>query len=348
MNDNDAERADHPPRWLHWVTRISLAVGIAALIATVWFVGFDTILTYLKAIGWFFIVLIAIEMISSVLDGTAIYFMAHGKGRPSWRESVVAQIVGRGVNSVTPGGNLGEALKIGLLSKRCPARRIVAAVMYVLLVGVVLSFAVIAIGTAATAFLFDVPPVWVVALLVGALASAGVAVAIIVLLRRGMLSTFSNLLARLRVISHARRDQWNKTLSEVDARLRGADDGDFRRRAIACVAISQLLQKGLAYVTILVAGYAMSPGQFLALLSAGVLLQWFSAIVPLGLGLAEGGNTALFMLIGAPPGLGLTLALARRVNQVVFAAVGFVVLAADRLGIRMRGRLARRLAAARQ
>src|SRR5262245_28577518 len=62
------------PRWITWVTRISLLLGVAALIATVWIVGPDTILHYLRSIGWFLLVLIAIEMLSSALDGTAIYY----------------------------------------------------------------------------------------------------------------------------------------------------------------------------------------------------------------------------------------------------------------------------------
>lgn len=333
------EEPHRPPGWLRWVTRISLVVGIAALIATVWIVGPSTILHYLKAIGWFFVVLVAIEMISSGLDGTAIYFMAHGAGRPSWRNCVVAQIVGRGVNSVTPGGNVGEALKVGLLSEHCSTRRIVAAVMYVGLIGVVISFAVISIGTAVTAFWFDIPRVGILLILLGAALAAAITVAIIVLLRRGMLSTLANALARMHVISKQRRDGWNKTLAEVDARLKGSDDGEHRRKAIACVAISQLLQKALTYFTIMSAGYVMSPGQFLALLSAGVLLQWISAIIPMGLGISEGGNAALFTLIGAPASLGLALALARRVNQIVFAAIGFFVLTANHLAVRVQGRL---------
>jgi uncharacterized protein (TIRG00374 family) len=332
----------HAPRWLTWLTRISLVVGIGALIATVWIVGPSTILHHLKSIGWFFVVLVAIEMISSVLDGIAIYYMAHGKGRPTVRECVVAQIVGRGVNSVTPGGNLGEALKVGLLSKRCSTRRIVAAVMYVGLIGVVMSFAVVAVGSAVTAFWFGMPRVAMIMCLVGAVIAAVIAVGIVVLLRRGMLSTLSNGLARMRVISKQRRERWNETLSEVDARLRGADDGDYRRKAIAYVVVSHVLQKGLAYFTIMSAGYMMSPGQFLALLSAGVLIAWISTIVPMGLGLAEGGNAALFTLIGAPAALGLALALARRVNQVVFAAIGFFVLAADRVGTHVHGRITTR------
>jgi len=332
------------PRWLTWVTRISLVVGIAALIATVWIVGLDAILTHLRSIGWFFFVLVAIEMLSSVLDGVAIYFMAHGPGHPTLRESIVAQIVGRGVNSVTLGGNLGEALKVGLLSRRCSTRRIVAAVMYVGLIGVVLSFGVVAIGSTVTAFWFDLPHAARAALLLGAALAAAIAIAIVVLLRRGMLSTLSNALARLHIISKPRRERWNNTLSEVDERLRGHDDSDYRRRAIACIAISQLLQKGLAYFTIMSAGYVMSPGQFLALLSAGVLIGWISAIIPMGLGISEGGNVALFTLIGASASLGLALSLARRVNQIVFAAIGFFVLAADRVGSHVHGRLSRHFA----
>lgn len=343
MSDGEKQEECAPP-WMRWVTRISIVIGLVAFVATIWIVGPSTILEHLGAIGWFFVVLVVIEMFSSVLDGIGIYYMAHGKGRPTVRECIVAQIVGRGVNSVTPGGNLGEALKVGLLSHRCSTRRIVAAVMYVGLIGLVLSFAGIAIGAAATPFLFDLPPLGTVALVAGGVIAASITIAIVVLIRRGMLTTISNALARMRIISQQRRDRWNKTLSDVDARLRGQDDAEYRRRAIACVVTSQLLQKGLTYFTILSAGYAMSPGQFLALLSAGVLLHWISAIVPMGIGISEGGNAALFTLIGAPASLGLALALARRVNQIVFAAIGFIVLAADRVGSHVRGRLSSRLA----
>jgi hypothetical protein len=334
------------PPWMRWVTRVSIVIGLVALIVTIWIVGPRAILHHLQAIGGFFVVLVVFEMLSSVLDGIALYFMAHGKGRPTVREAIVAQIVGRGVNSVTPGGNLGEALKVGLLAKRCPTRRIVAAVMYVVLLGGVVSLIGVAIGGAATAFLFDVPRIAMIALVAGSTVAASIAIAIIVLMRRGMLTTLSNALARVHLISKQRRDRWNTVLGDVDARLRGQDDGAYRRRAIACIVASQVIQKALAYFTILWAGYAMSPGQFLALLSAGVLLAWISTIIPMGLGIAEGGNAALFTLIGAPASLGLVLALSRRVNQVVFAGIGFFVLAADRVGSHVHGRLSKRMAVA--
>src|SRR5690606_25175488 len=135
------EQAQTTPRWLRWVTRISLVIGIVALVITVWLVGPLVIVEHLRTIGWFFVAILALEIISSVLDATAVYYMAQGPGHPRWRDTVVAQLAGRGVNSVTPGGNLGEALKVGLLSQRCSPRRIVAAVMYVSLMTVVVSLA---------------------------------------------------------------------------------------------------------------------------------------------------------------------------------------------------------------
>ena len=336
----DATSEDHAsPRWLTWLTRISLVVGLVALAITVWLVGPGTILHHLREIGWFFVILVGLEIVSSSFDGTAVYFMAHGPGQPRWRDAVVAQLVGRGINSITPGGHLGEPVKVGLLARHCSPRRVVAAVMYAGLIDVVISLGVTAAGCMVTTLLFDLPRIATLGLYVAAALAAGAAVAIVVLLRRGMLSTLANALARLRLISRARRDRWNETLEAVDARLRGHDDGDQRRKAIACVAISQALQKGLGYFTVMSAGYVLSPAQFVALLSAAVVISWVSSIIPMGLGISEGGNVALFSLIGAPPALGLALALARRVNQIAFASIGFAALLADRLGRRLRGRL---------
>jgi hypothetical protein len=332
------EQAQATPRWLTWVTRISLVVGLVALVTTIWFVGPSVILGHLDAIGLFFIVIIGIDVLSSVCDATAVYFMAHGKAHPPWRKHVVAQLAGRGVNAVTPGGNLGEAVKVGLLSQRCSPRRIVAAIMFVTLMLVLVSLLFVAVGSAATAILFNVPRPLEILLFVGAGFALTVACGIYLLLRRGMLSTLTNLLASVRIVSKARREKWRNTLEEIDARLRG-QHVEHRRKALVFILLSQCLQKSLTFLVVYAAGYTLSPAEYLAIVSAGVLLGWFSTIIPMGIGISEGGNVALFGLIGAPASLGLALALARRVNQVVFATIGFIVLTADQLGMRFGGQL---------
>jgi hypothetical protein len=323
---------------MKWVTRVSVVIGMIALVATVWWVGPGVLVTQIRAIGWFFIVIIALEILSSVVDATALYYMAYGPGHPSWRNAVVAQLAGRGVNSITPGGNLGEALKVGLLAKHCSPKRIVAAVMYVTLMMGVVSLGFIALGTAATAFWFHFTDVEIVLLLVGAAIAAVVGLGIYLLLRRGMLTTLVSALARAHLLSSKRRDRWNAQLAEVDQRLRG-QDVEHRRKALVMIFISQIMQKAIGFLTIYCAGYTLSLGQLMALMSAGVLLGWIATIIPMGLGISEGGNVALFGLIGAPPALGLALSLTKRVNQVVFAVIGFVVLTGDRLGTHIHGRV---------
>src|SRR5689334_1704199 len=95
-----------------WVTRISIALGIAALVLTIWAVGVDPLIAHLHAIGPWFGVLLAIEATATFCEAGAIYLMTRGRGAPAWRAVLVAQFAGRAVNSVTPGGNLGEGLKI--------------------------------------------------------------------------------------------------------------------------------------------------------------------------------------------------------------------------------------------
>jgi lysylphosphatidylglycerol synthase-like protein len=327
------------PEWFKWVTRISIVFGIAGVAVTTYIVGVGTIFDHLRAIGPWFLALVGAEMITTCCDATAVYLMSRGTGAPSYRDVIVAQFACRAVNSVTPASNLGEALKVSLLSRGCSTGRIIAAVLYCELSAIVMSLIVIAFGTVATAFMFDVAPVAKVALCAAALVSACVAATVVVLLRRGMLGTLTAFLARVHIISRARQQRWQGRLTDLDRRLRGEVGGEHRHGALVAIAISQILQKAITYGTVMAAGYLLGPGQFLALLSAGVVLGWVSTIIPMGLGISEGGNVALFALIGAPTALGVALALARRVNQVVFALLGFTVLTADRVASRVHRQL---------
>ena len=327
------------PDWMHWITRVSIVFGVIGIGVTAWIVGVDTIFDHLRAIGPWFLVLLACEAIAACCDAYAVYLMTRGSGAPSYRDVVVAQFAGRAVNSVTPASNLGEALKVSLLARNCSPGRVTAAVLYVVLTAVTISLGVIAFGLVATAYLFSVPAIATLALCAAALVSACLGATVVVLVRRGMLTTLTALLARVRLISTARQERWNERLEDLDSRLRGDVGGEHRRGAVMAIAASQLIQKALTYVTVLAAGYALGPGQFLALLSAGVVLGWISTIIPMGLGISEGGNVALFALIGAPTALGVALALARRVNQVVFALLGFTILAADRVASRVHRQL---------
>ena len=319
------------PRTLTWVTRVSLALGVVALAATVWMVGPATLITHLEMIGPWFAVLVAIELVITICDAGVVHAMSRGAGAPSFRQVCVAQFAGRAVNSVTPGAAVGDALRVSLLARDCPQQRIIAAVVFATLGQLVTGLAVVAAGTVATALMFAMPVAAEVALIAVGVVCAAIVVGTVVLVRRGMLSVLARIARRLRLLSAARHERWRDQLVDIDRHLRGDHHDEHRVRAMALVCVSQLLQRGVLWIALLAAGYSLDAAQTIAVLSAGVLLTWISALVPMGVGVSEGGNGVLFALIGAPTSLGVALAFARRVNQILFAALGFSVLAADRI-----------------
>jgi uncharacterized membrane protein YbhN (UPF0104 family) len=319
-------------RWLRWVTGISLLIGVVALIITIGHVGIGTIIDHLTTIGWWFGVLLAIELVSTLFDAGAVYLMTRGRSAPSYYKVCVAQFAGRAVNLVTPAANVGEALKVGLLARAAPTRRVTAAIMFVAFASTIVSLVIVAIGSLATAFLFELPTTGRFALGVAGGVAAVIAIALVALVRRGVLVTLAHVARRLRLISQSRLDRWQPAACEIDNRLRGQDlEVDHRLAAGMLLVISNVLQRAVVWIAIVAAGYSLGTPQLIAILSAGVVLGWISTLVPLGVGVAEGGNAAMFAVIGAPASLGVALALARRMNQIVFALLGFGVLAIDRI-----------------
>ncbi|MBA3452220.1 MAG: flippase-like domain-containing protein [Deltaproteobacteria bacterium] len=323
------------PAWLRWVTRASIVVGLIALSITVWAVGTEPLLEHLRAIGPWFVVLIAIEGTATFCEAGSTYLMTRGPGGPAWRKVCVAQFAGRAVNSVTPGANLGEALKVSLLARECSTQRVVAGVMFTALASGIVAMTIVAAGSLITAIAFPIARSASIVLLIAGAVATVMAGGLAILVRRGMLGSLARTAGRLHVLSAARVARWSARLDDVDARLRGEIRGEHRLAAACLVVVSQLLQRGAVLVTIFATGYTLGVPQLIAILSAGVLLAWISNVVPLGIGVAEGGNFALFAALGAPPSLGVALALAKRVNQIVFAALGFGVLAADRIAERV-------------
>jgi uncharacterized protein (TIRG00374 family) len=319
------------PAWLVWVTRASLGLGLVALAATIWVVGPHPLATHLAQIGPWFAVLLAIDLAGAVCDAGVVYYMTRGSHAPSFRKTLVAQLAGRAVNSVTPGANVGEALKISLLARECSTQRVVAAVLFQSLGTFVLGMIVVAAGTFATAFLFALPTAAELALITCGFVTGAIALGTLVLVRRGMLAALARALRKLHLISQARHERWRDQLDAIDRRLRGDAANEHRPRAWLLVALSQILSRVLIWATLAAMGYALAPAQLVVVLSAGLLLTWLSAIVPLGVGVSEGGNGVLFAAIGAPTSLGVALAFARSVNQFIFAALGFTVLAIDRM-----------------
>ncbi|MCX5743538.1 MAG: flippase-like domain-containing protein [Proteobacteria bacterium] len=317
------------------MTRLALLAGVIGLVVTVWAVGPGTIVDNLRHIGPWFLALFALDIVISAVDAAAIYALTRGDDAPPYSRVLVAQLAGRAVNAATPGGNLGEALKAGLLSEETRPPRVIFAVMYCGLASLCISLAMIAVGAPVTAVLLDLHAGLRITMFVAGGIAAGVVVAIVVLVRRGILKNLVGLAGRLHIVSWRRRHRWKATLTEIDERFRANAGATGQRRAAALVLLSKSLSWGSTWVTVAIAGYLLDVSELAALLSAGVVLGWVSMLVPMGIGVAEGGSYGLFALIGAPPSLGVSVAFASRVLQVLAIMLGLVVLGLFRLKQRL-------------
>ena len=81
-----------------------------------------------------------------------------------------------------------------------------------------------------------------------------------------------------------------------------------------------------------------TPPLVIATLSVGSLITWLSSVVPLGLGLADGGNYALYGALGSSPNLGLDVTMVQRTRTCILAAIGLAIMLIANLADRARGR----------
>jgi len=121
---------------------------------------------------------------------------------------------------------------------------------------------------------------------------------------------------------------WSTRLSDADRQI-----GELHRskagtwRGVLWVLASKLVTWTATMVLISAVGVAVAPHLVIGVLSVGVLIQWIASIVPLGLGLADGGNYALFDLLGASGAHGAFVTMLNRVRSALVALAGFVVMA---------------------
>jgi hypothetical protein len=281
-------------------------------------------------VGWVFLAILALDCIAVLLDARALHtFMRPEARMVSYWRVVGAQISGRAVNVVTPFGALGEATKLTMLISHVPRARVLSAIVLVNLAALYLSVTAMMIGTPITLLLVDLPTELKITVGVGLAVLIPLMIALGVVVKRGALSTLTGVLRRLHLISVERRDAWRVRLVEVDKHI--AELYKYRSagtwKGILWVLASHLTTWCSTILLISAVGVWIRPALVIGVLSVGVLIQWISSIVPLGLGLADGGNYALYDLLGASGAHGTFVTMLNRVRSLGVALVGFVVMA---------------------
>lgn len=336
------------PAWARWVTRGSLVIAIAALVYTVNDIGLDTLCRFLVKIGWFWIMVVVMEAFITCCDATALRAFTvpePGEPRIRLRHTLLAQLAGRAINAVTPTGNLGEVVKMSVLTEHVSPSRAVSTVLLYNIVRFVVELGFVALAAPFFALLMPMPSGLRAVVLVSGVACLAISVGLWLLVRRGMLASLTNAAVKLRLVSPARRVRWDAKLRGIDEKLQVVIDGPPRDRwlGIAAIVVSHTTSMALSLLILVAIGESLTIGFVAAYIVGGFLIYNVAMFVPMGIGVSEGGWYGLLQALGESPArvvAGVTMVIARRVTTVIYAAIGLVLLTASETVKRARAKQA--------
>jgi uncharacterized protein (TIRG00374 family) len=320
------------PTWARWVTRISLVIAIVALVFTIRDLGLHALAKYFRKIGWWWFAVLALEAAITSLDAVAIRaFLSPEQDKVKFRSTLLSQLAGRAVNAVTPSGNLGEAVKVSVLTEHVSQSRAVSTILLYNIVSFTVELATVAVAAPFMALLVPMPTSLRWLMIVVGVVCLLFAIGLNMLVRAGVLASLARVLMKIRILSQARYTRWEVTLRAVDDKLRLVEGARKRDRwlGIAAVVLSRGTSMTLSLLILHAVGEPITLGFVAAYTVGGFAIYLASSLVPMGLGISEGGNYALFRALGYNPARGVTLVLARRVTLIVYAAIGLVLVTAS-------------------
>jgi uncharacterized membrane protein YbhN (UPF0104 family) len=167
------------------------------------------------------------------------------------------------------------------------------------------------------------------------------------MIHRGALSTLVGMLEHVRIIKPERARAWKVRVVEIDKHIRELQRHQTAgtRTGILLLLLSKAISTIATMLLMWAVGVELSPALVIAVLSVGQLIAWVSSVVPLGLGLADGGNFALYELLGASGQHGMFVTMLARARSVAIAIVGLGAMAVTHTLTRLSiARMQRRLA----
>lgn len=314
----------------HVFNIVVFVVGGVALVMLMRRLGLDNARRLLAGIGPWLGVIIGFDLCAMACDAAAIHaFMRPEARMVSYIRVLAAQASGRAINVLTPGGALGEATKVAMLVGHAPRTRIVSSIVLYNLATLYLSVVVLAIGVPLTTLLVDLPREVELVAWIGLAVIVAVVVALAVIVRRGALETVLVAARGSRLVSAARAERWAAKISEIDHQLRElhADTTPGLRAGSMWILASRFLSWSATTTVLHAVGAPISATLLIGVFSVGILIGWISSIVPLGVGIADGGNYALFGVLGASGAHGVVVTLLGRARSLTVAVIGLIVMA---------------------
>jgi uncharacterized membrane protein YbhN (UPF0104 family) len=146
------------------------------------------------------------------------------------------------------------------------------------------------------------------------------------------------------LLSAERLARWEPRLRSVDDKMKlveGARERD-RRFGILMVTLSRMTSMTLSFLLLIAMGEKLTVGFVASITVGSFFIYMASTLVPMGIGINEGGYNMMFRALGENTARGTALILARRVALIMYAAIGLVLVTASETVQRARERHTRR------
>lgn len=325
--------ADDKPKRSPWSTIFNLVMMVIGGVALWWMmreIGWAEFEAMLYNVGWWFPIILALDLISLCFDAAALHAFMRPEARMiKYRRVLGAWSSGRAINVLTPGGGLGEITKATLLMTHAPRDRVLSSLVLVNLSMFYISVTVMLIGTPITILLVDLPHVVKVTVGLALAVIVPAMIGVAVLVHRGAVSSLVGVLQRARIVKPEMAKRMRARLVEVDRHIRELQKNRTAGtwKGILWVLASKIITWGSTILLVYAIGIMPRPAVVIGVLSVGVIIQWVSQIIPMGLGIADGGNYALFGLLGATGPQGILVTMMNRARSVIVALLGLVAMA---------------------
>jgi hypothetical protein len=320
---------DEPEQERHVASHFfNLAMMVVGGIALAWMIrsmGWDEVGDAIQNVGGWFAVILALDLTALCCDAAALQaFMRPEARMVSYLRVLGAQASGRAINVLTPTGALGEATKLTMLVSHAPRDRVLSSILLLNLTQFYMTVMIMIVGTPIMFLLVDIPQSIKVMVAIGFAILLPLFVALAFVIKRGALVTLLAGARRIRIISVERAERWKIRFVEVDKHIRELQQNRSHGtwKGILWVLASKCVTWTATMVLLANVGVDVSPALVIGMLSVGILIQWISQIVPMGLGLADGGNYALFALVGAAGAYGVVLTMLNRARSIMVAILG--------------------------
>jgi hypothetical protein len=326
--DRAAERgATEPRRATRWVEIGLLVVGVVGLGAIVREVGAAAVVESLGRVAWALPLLFVFPGLAGQTVEAFGWRYAFRRDVAPVHELFFIRLAGESLNMTTPTASVGgEGVKAWLLRDRARLRDVVPSLVVAKTSDALAQALFLALGIGLAWNIGHLDPRMFNGMIV-LLAAEMVAVAgFIAVQTTGAVARGASLLGRLGLL---RNGSPGKPTLHVDRSLAGY----YRKRpgrfaaTTACNLVALLLGTLETAILAHVLGTPADPGSMLVVTAIASGISFIGFAVPGQVAVREGAYVAAFVALGLDPATGLAVGLAKRILDLTWAGVGFVVLA---------------------